>query len=91
MNDDGIDRDELTVMIFALRYALPRHTYAPELVCQYIAGKVRDMSAGQRAQVVRELEEAGETCGPFGYGDYIAREAGERLLAVLKEAANDGE
>jgi len=88
MNDDGINRDELTVMVFALRYALPRHTYAPELVCNYIGGKVRDMSAGQRAQVIRELEFADE----YGeYGDELARAAGERLLAVLKGAANDGE
>ena len=88
MNDDGMDRDELTVMVFALRYALPRHTYAPEVVCNYIAGRVQEMSAGQRAQVMRELEDADK----YGeYGDELARAAGERLLAVLREAANDGE
>ena len=53
----GISHFDLTVMVFALRYAISRHSYAPSLVCEYIKEKLPRMTDGQREQLQRELEE----------------------------------
>lgn len=47
--------DEMAVLVFALRYAADRHTYAPGLVCDYIKKQLPRMSAEQIKQLREEI------------------------------------
>ena len=47
----GTTKDERTVYIFALRYALPRQTYAMSIVSEQIMARIADMEAENRERV----------------------------------------
>ena len=47
---------EFTVLIFALRYAANRLSYAPGLVRDYAVSQIPRMSSEQRESLVREIE-----------------------------------
>ena len=51
-----IDNEELSVMVFALRYAVGRHTYAPSLACGYIRKQIPRMADTQIDSVLHEIE-----------------------------------
>ena len=51
-----MSKDELDVMVFALRYAIGRFTYAPSIVCQYIASQLSRMDGYQLDDILGEVE-----------------------------------
>lgn len=59
-----LTKDDITIMVFAYRYAVGRMTYAPSLVCDYIASKVPEMTDRQVEEVLDEVKKTLE------YGDY---------------------
>lgn len=84
-----IGNDELSVIAFALRYAVTRHTYAPSLVCAYIEKRIPDMTAEQRGRILCELDDFENAMSPFSYADRIAWETGRRLKIALEVAGNE--
>jgi hypothetical protein len=51
-------KDERTVYIFALRYALPRQTYALGLVAGEIMSKIHDFETWEVEQMIRECQQS---------------------------------
>ena len=54
-DSEGVNSDEFSVWVFALRYALPRHTYAPGLVCDFLRAKLSELAEYQRDMLADEL------------------------------------
>ena len=79
-------KDELDVLIFALRYAIVRHTYAPQIVCDYIKKQIPRMSEDFRRQIIDEL---GKMDRYHEWGDEYAKKAGLDLLHALMGAVDD--
>jgi hypothetical protein len=50
-------KDERTVYVFALRYALPRQTYALGLVAGEIMSKIHDFETWEVEQMIRECQQ----------------------------------
>ena len=78
-----IERTDLTVTIFALRYAANRLSYAPGLVCDYIIGRIPQMDEQQREQMQKEVE---TIIRYHEYADNIALMDLMKLQAALKES-----
>jgi len=81
--------EDFTVMVFALRYAVNRHSYAPGLICDYLRRKLPHLSKQQKEQLEKELEDRlkYQECA-----DDIAEYYVKKLQADLKEAmTNDRE
>ena len=55
-NRKAMSKDELDVMVFALRYAIGRFTYAPQIVCEYIASQLSRMESYQLDDILGEVE-----------------------------------
>lgn len=73
--------DDVTVLVFAFRYAIGRRTCAPGLICDYITNKIPEMSEQQIKEVTNEVTKALE------YGDYadsIALDEAVELLYRLR-------
>ncbi len=76
-----LTKDDITIMVFAYRYAVGRMTYAPGLVCDYIASKVSEMTDQQIEEVKDEVERT------LKYGDYaddIALNEVNKLYCCLR-------
>lgn len=54
---DGWSADDLFIVIAAFRYALPRASYAPGLVADWIDARKHTLPAETRAQIAREIRE----------------------------------
>ena len=50
-----LTKDDVTMLVFAYRYACPRYTYAPDIVCDYIIDKIPEMNTQQREEVLDEV------------------------------------
>lgn len=81
----GLSNDELTVLAFALRYAAPRHTYAPSLVCDYIKTKLPLMLPEQRERLRDDVKSE----QAFGFMDELAVEAFNGLLREIDKYDTD--
>lgn len=82
-----ITKDDLDVMVFALRYAVRRKTYAPYIVCKYIRDKVPQMSFNQREQLIWELRNMGME--QEFIDDIAANEAHDLLMALHRAHIDD--
>jgi hypothetical protein len=51
-----LTKDDITIMIFAYRYAICRKTYAFDMVCEYIIDKVPEMNSQQIEEVANEVK-----------------------------------
>ncbi|MBR2215981.1 MAG: hypothetical protein IJ849_09515 [Selenomonadaceae bacterium] len=51
-----INHTEMTVLVFALRYAVGRRTYAPALVCDFLKDRLSDMTDDQKQSLAAELD-----------------------------------
>jgi len=51
-----LKKDELTMMVFAYRYAAERHTSAPSIVCSYITKKIPEMTDEQISSIKKEVK-----------------------------------
>lgn len=70
-------KNERTVYIFALRYALPRQTYALGLVAGEIMSKIHDFETWEVEQMIRECHQ--------GYpGHWIDQQEADKFIAQLK-------
>lgn len=70
-------KDERTVYIFALRYALPRQTYALGLVAGEIMSKIHDFETWEIEQMIRECQQ--------GYpGHWIDQLEADKFIAQLQ-------
>lgn len=78
-----IERTDLTVTIFALRYAVNRLSYAPGLVCDYIIGRIPQMDEQQREQMQKEVA---TIIRYHEYADNIALMDLMKLQTALKES-----
>ena len=58
-----LKKDELTMMVFAYRYAAERHTSAPSIVCSYITKKIPEMTDEQINSIKKEVEHTLEHSG----------------------------
>ena len=76
-----LTKDDITIMVFAYRYAVGRMTYAPGLVCDYIASKVPEMTDQQIEEV---LDEVKKTIQYQDYADDIALNEVSKLLCRLR-------
>lgn len=72
-------KDEVTVLVFALRYALPRKTYAPKLVTDYIVEQIPRMTKEQREELAAELYRLKDE-----YADRYAEECANNLSWHLR-------
>lgn len=52
-----ISRDARTILVFALRYALPRHTYALKLVSDYIIMNINSFEDWEVSGMLRDIED----------------------------------
>ena len=52
-----LSKDARTVLVFALRYALPRHTYALQLVSDYIKLNINSFEDWEVAGMLRDIED----------------------------------
>ena len=52
-----ISRDARTILVFALRYALPRHTYALQLVSDYIKLNINSFEDWEVSGMLRDIED----------------------------------
>ena len=80
----GISHDELTVLAFALRYAAPRHTYAPRLVCDYIKTKLPLMTEEQRLSIRDEV-----VTENMGFVDELSAQALQELMEEIDKYGTD--
>lgn len=81
-----LTKDDITIMVFAYRYAVGRMTYAPSLVCDYIASKVPEMTDQQVGELLEEVKKTLE------YGDYaddIALNEVNKLFCRLRHGNID--
>ena len=76
-----LTKDDITIMVFAYRYAVGRRTYAPGLVCDYIISKIPEMSEQQVEEV---LDEVKRTLTYGGYADDIALNEVNKLFCRLR-------
>lgn len=76
-----LTKDDITIMVFAYRYAVGRMTYAPGLVCDYIADKIPEMS---NQQVEEVLDEVKKTLKYGDYADDIALNEVNKLFCRLR-------
>lgn len=84
----GISKEDLDIMIFALRYTTGRHTYAPQLVCDYIIERIPRMEIVHQEMVLYEvLKIIGYNAIDPMYSDYV------RLRCALQDSleATNGE
>lgn len=58
-----ISKNELDVMVFALRYAIGRQTYAPMVVREYIESRIPSMTKEQIRDLEHEIDRAGTIDG----------------------------
>lgn len=70
-------KDERTVYIFALRYALPRQTYALGLVAGEIMSKIHDFEAWEVEQMICE-------CKQSYPGHWIDQREADKFIAQLQ-------
>ena len=80
----GIVADELTVMAFALRYAAPRRTYAPSIVCDYIKTKLPRMTEEQRLSIRDEV-----VTESMGLIDELSAQALRELMKEIDKYRTD--
>lgn len=74
-----LSHDDLFIVVAAFRYALPRASYAPGLVADWIEVRKASLPAETRAQIVKEIREEcarndrvaveGRTFLPIPYAD----------------------
>ena len=82
--------DEQTVYVFALRYALPRHTYALSFVSREILSRLNDFEDWELGGMIRDCWIYYPTLD-FG-GDMDRQTADEfrgKLMAELKKRGRD--
>lgn len=75
-----LTRDERTIVVFALRYALPRHTYAPSIVYDYIKEHIdnfEDWEIEGMLDDIRMYYPSGAFCG-------MDQEAADQFREYLK-------
>lgn len=77
----ALNKNDIVVMMFAYRYAIGRQTYAPGLVCDYIADKIPEMSQDQKELVMFEVQ---NSLKHEEYADDIAKDHMEQLLSRLQ-------
>jgi hypothetical protein len=71
-------KDERTVYVFALRYALPRQTYALGLVAGEIMSKIHDFETWEIEQMIRECHQ--------DYPDqWIDQQEADKFIAQLQK------
>jgi len=51
-----LTRDERTVLVFALRYAAPRHTYAFDITSEVVRPYLRQFTTYELEDILRDLE-----------------------------------
>lgn len=78
-----MSKDELDVLVFALRYAIGRHTYAPQIVCVYIASQLSRMEDYQLDDILGEVE---HMIQHHAYADDEAFDNILKLRHAIKEA-----
>ena len=81
-----LTKNERTVYIFALRYALPRQTYALGLVAGEIMSKIHDFETWEVEQMIRECHQ--------GYpGHWVDQQEADKFIAQLQKelAKRNGE
>lgn len=78
-----LTKDHINVMVFAYRYAIGRKTYAPGLVCNFIAEQIPEMTVQQAEDVKNEVI---RSIKQFEYVDDIALDNANKLLGRLDEA-----
>lgn len=76
-----LTKDDITIMVFAYRYAVGRMTYAPSLVCDYIASKVSEMTDQQIEELIDEVK---KTIQYQDYADDIALNEVNKLYCCLR-------
>jgi len=81
----GISHDELTVLAFALRYAAPRRTYAPRLVCDYTKTKLPLMTEEQRLSIRDEAVSENNA----GWVDELSAQALHELVKEIDKYGTD--
>ncbi len=75
-----LTKDDVTMLVFAYRYAVGRKTYAPGLACDYIASKIPEMS---KQQVEEMIDEVKHTLQYQEYADDIALNEVNKLFCRL--------
>ena len=70
-------KDERTVYIFALRYALPRQTNALGLVAGEIKSKIHDFEMWEIEQMIRD-------CSQRYPGHWIDQEVADKFISQLE-------
>ena len=75
-------KNERTLYVFALRYALTRHTYALSLVADEILAHKRDFETWELEQMITECRQ--HYPGPEFGGDSIDQPTCDRLMAELR-------
>ena len=77
-----LSKDARTVLVFALRYALPRHTYALQLVSDYIKLNINSFEDWEVSGMLRDIEDYYPS---DAFGGLDQREAdGSYLEQILK-------
>jgi hypothetical protein len=76
-----LTKDDVTMLVFAYRYAIGRKTYAPGLVCDYITSKIPEMSEQQIKEVINEVT---KTLEHGDYADSIALDEVNKLFCRLR-------
>lgn len=72
-----LTKDERTVYIFALRYALPRQTYALGLVAEQIMARIHDFETWEIEQMIRECH--------HGYpGHWVDQQVADKFISQLE-------
>lgn len=78
-----LTKNHIDVMVFAYRYAIGRKTYAPGLVCNFIAEQIPKMTVQQAEDVKNEVI---RSIKQFEYVDDIALDNANKLLGRLEKA-----
>ncbi len=83
-----ITKDERTVYFFALRYALPRQTYALSIISEQIMARITEFETWEVKDMIRE-------CGYLYPSTEIDQEVADRfkeqLQSELERRKSDGE
>lgn len=85
-----LSKDSRTILVFALRYALPRHSYALGLVSDYIKLHVNSFEDWEISNMLHDIEEFYPS-DAFGGIDQERAEDFRRYLAqvlAVREAAH---
>jgi len=72
--------DYESIIIFAVRYALGRRTYAVKITVDYVIAEMPKLSEQCRLVMIEDIEQQ----EPFGYGEECDEEDWMRLLGKLK-------